>query len=339
MIAVQVAGPAGRRDTFGATMNVTAEAVATPKVLLALESRNGYRGPHLRLVAVLMAAGALATALCRDAQAGKSSRRKAPVTCPPAPSTEVDAPTPLASKTVSGCGPGKRVSYYYKFAADAGPITVTATGSNRPSGSASALQVSILNSKSEALCSVSLGNNTRRTTQTGSCRSVATQSLLLRLDLDPVSNDYSVTLGGPITLGRSDGTPVAAGPATANARDAAASTNIEAPTPFVGPTIHGTGTNQATSYYYALTVGPGEVTLTADGKNRPAASTSAQGLTLQDSRARPLCTVSLGNTTRDARQVATCAIPSRQQAILRVDLSAETIDWRAKVEGAVSVSQ
>ena len=206
------------------------------------------------MLALLIAAGALPTALCRDAQARKARRPKPSVTCPPVPSTDVDAPTPLASKTVSGCGPGKRVSYYYKT----------------------------------------------------------------------------------ITLGRAAGTPVAAGPAAANAGDAAASTNMDAPTPFVGPTIHGTGTNQASSYYYSLTVGPGEVTLTADGKNRPAASASALGLTLQETRARPLCTVSIGNTTRDARKVATCAIPSPQQAILRVDLSAETIDWRAKVEGAVS---
>ncbi|MFL5304718.1 MAG: hypothetical protein ACJ8F1_05865 [Polyangia bacterium] len=306
------------------------------QTLLVLGSRNGHRGRHLRVLALLIGAGALPTALCRDAQAGKSRRPKPSVTCPPVPSTDVDAPTPLASKTVSGCRPGKRVSYYYKFAADAGPITLSATGSNRPSGFANALQVIILNSKSEELCSVSLGNATRRTTNTATCKNVATQSLLLRINLDPDSNDYSVTLGGPITLGRSGGTPVAAGPAAADAGDAAASTNIDAPTPFVGPTIRGTGTNQASSYYYSLSVGPGDVTLTADGKNRPAASASALGLTLQDSRARPLCTVSIGNTTRDARKVATCAIPTQQQAILRVDLAPETIDWRAKVEGAVS---
>jgi len=317
-------------------MNVIAEAAATPKTLPACATRKGPRGRHLGLLALLIIGGGLPTALCRDAQAAKPRHPKASVTCPPAPSTEVDAPTPLVSKTVSGCGPGKRLSYYYKFAADPGPITVTATGSNRPSGFAGALQVSIVNSKAEELCSVNLGNVTKRTTNTATCRNVAKQSLLLRLNLDPDSKDYSVTLDGPITLGQPGSPPVAAGPAAADAGAAAPSTDIDAPTPFVGPMVRGAGTNQATSYYYSLTVGPGEVTLTGDGKNRPAASASALGLTLQDTSARHLCSVSLGNTTRDARKVATCAIPSRQQAILRVDLSPETIDWRAKVEGAVN---
>jgi len=85
------------------------------------------------------------------------------------------------------------------------------------------------------------------------------------LNLDPESENYRVALDGPITLPGGGGPAAAGVPAVVD--PAALSSAIDAPTPFVGPTIKGKGTNQATSYYYALTVGRGDITLTADGKD------------------------------------------------------------------------
>jgi hypothetical protein len=248
----------------------------------------------------------------------------------------------LTSTTVTGCGTGAKVSYYYRFSADAGEITLTASGRNRPAGSASALGASLQNPKAEELCSLNLGNNTKTTTNIAKCRNPVGQAIILRLNLDPESVDYRVTLEGPLKLSGSDGP----GPrATATAAAAVAtdgvlpSTDIDAPTPFIGPVIKGKGTNQATSYYFSLTAGPGEVTLTADGKNRSSAATNALGLTLQDIHAEKLCSVALGNSTRDERKVVSCPVATRRRGILRVDLSPETIDWRVRVEGAVAPAE
>jgi len=212
---------------------------------------------------------------------------------------------------------------------------LTASGRNRPAASAGALSASLQNPKAEEICSLSLGNVTRTTTQTQRCRNPVGQAIILRLNLDPESIDYRVTLDGPLKPSGSAGS----GPRAAAAEpgdSVSFSTDIDAPTPFIGPSVKGKGTNQATSYYFSLTMGPGEVILTADGKNRSAASASALGLTLQDTRAQKLCNLSLGNSTRDERKVVSCPVTTRQRGILRVDLAPETIDWRVRIEGAVA---
>jgi hypothetical protein len=288
---------------------------------------------RLSRFAAVAIAGGLALTAPREAHARKPrpGHQGPAEVCPPPPSSDIETPTPLPSKTVSGCRAGKKVSYYYKFSAGAGQITLTATGRNRPAGSASALQAVLLTTKAESMCDISLGNNTKEKTEKRTCTVSAPQELVLRLNLDPESENYRVALDGPITLPAGGGPAAAGVPAVVD--PAAPSSDIDAPTPFVGPTVKGKGTNQATSYYYALTVGPGEVTVTADGKNRSAATTDALKVTLQDRRANALCSTHLGNTVRDARSVVSCPVPTRQEAILRVDLSPETIDWRVKVEG------
>jgi len=50
-------------------------------------------------------------------------------------------------------------------------------------------------------------------------------------------------------------------------------------------------------------------------------------------RSERLCELSLGNTTLDKRGVMSCKVDKRQPVILRLDLSAETVDFRARFEG------
>ena len=117
---------------------------------------------RLSRFAAVAIAGGLALAAPREAHARKPrhGHQGTAEVCPPPPSSDIETPTPLPSKTVSGCRAGKKVSYYYKFSAGAGQITLTATGRNRPAGSASALRAALLTAMAESMCHISLGNNT-----------------------------------------------------------------------------------------------------------------------------------------------------------------------------------
>lgn len=79
--------------------------------------------------------------------------------------------------------------------------------------------------------------------------------------------------------------------------------------------------------------GPGELTVTGDGKNTSAAMANALAVSLYTLRSERLCELSLGNTTLDKRSVMTCKVDKRQPVILRLDLAAETVDYRAKFDG------
>jgi outer membrane protein OmpA-like peptidoglycan-associated protein len=87
------------------------------------------------------------------------------------------------------------------------------------------------------------------------------------------------------------------------------------------------------SYYYTFNAGPGELTLTVDGRNTSAASTEALRVGLYTLRSEQLCETALGNTTVDKRAVQACAVEKRQPVILRVDLSPESQDWRVRFDG------
>ena len=87
------------------------------------------------------------------------------------------------------------------------------------------------------------------------------------------------------------------------------------------------------SYYYAFNAGPGELTLTGDGSNTSAPMTEALRLGLYTLRSERLCEIALGNTTLEKRAVTTCQIDKRQPVILRADLSAETVAFRARFDG------
>jgi outer membrane protein OmpA-like peptidoglycan-associated protein len=159
------------------------------------------------------------------------------------------------------------------------------------------------------------------------CNIEKAQPLLLRLDLSPESLEHAIALSGPVTLPA----PVAD---AANAEVAGAgSTDIDAPTRLATNRIAAAGAGRPVSYYYAFNAGPGELTLTGDGSNTSAAMTEALRLGLYTLRSERICELALGNTTLDKRVVTTCVLDKRQPVILRADLSAETVAFRARFEG------
>ncbi|CAN5282921.1 hypothetical protein BH11PSE11_BH11PSE11_07610 [soil metagenome] len=256
----------------------------------------------------------------------------AAATTPAAPaappiSTDIDSPTPLPAKTITGIGTQKKLSYYYAFNAGVGTVKLTATAKNVASGATQALGFSILDTKANRICFDSSGNTTTDKTTSLSCSVDKAQPLILRLDLSEETVDYTVILDGPVEL------PPAPSAATSSVIAGAGSTDIDAPTKLAGNRIKGDGVKKPVSYYYALNAGPGELVLTADGKNTSAAVTDALRVGLYNQRSEKLCEQSLGNTTLDKRGVVTCKFDKREPVILRVDLSAETVDYRVKFEG------
>ncbi len=247
----------------------------------------------------------------------------------PAPiSTDVDNPTPLPSKTITGVGVKKKLSYYYGFNAGVGTIKLTATAKNVSSGATQALGFTIQDSKATRFCFDSSGNTTVDKTISLACVVEKAQPLILRLDLSEETIDYTVTLEGPVELPP----PLPAG-ANANPVAGPGSTDIDAPFKMAGNRVKGDGIKKPVSYYYAFNAGPGELVVTADGKNTSAAVTDALQVGLYSLRSEKLCELSLGNTTLDKRGVMTCKFDKRQPVILRLDLSAETVDYRVKFEG------
>jgi hypothetical protein len=283
----------------------------------------------------LLVAGASAALVTRSAPA-KPKGAAAPAPKQLAASTDIEAPTPLTSKTIAGHGVDAQVSYYYGFTADPGTISVTITGRNRSSAVASALGAVLSTVKADEICNDQLGNTQKAETKTIACPLKVAQAVVLRLNVHADTIDYKVTIDGPIHLAPPD----ARTPAPPPFVTVVGSTVIAAPTPLRVARIKGTGTEMRMNYYYALTVGPGEVTLTADGKNRPSGMTRAVVLSL---RARlpktgELCHTEVGNETRGHRSISTCRVDEQQPAILAVELSEDTIDWRAKLEGAVKLA-
>jgi len=248
---------------------------------------------------------------------------------PPAPaaSSDPDAPTALPALQVKGAGLGKSVSYYYAFKAGAGTIIITATAKNAPSGATQALQFALYDAKSTRLCFDAHGNTNSDKTVVLKCSSDKDQPLTLRLDLGEETIDYTVALEGPVTL-----LPPEA-PGAARPVAGAGSTDIDAPTRLETNRIKGAGSKQAVSYFYAFNAGPGELLLTGDGRNLPAATTDALTFGLYTLRSEKLCEHSLGNTTLDKRAVIGCQLDRRQPVILRLDLREESLDFRVKFDG------
>jgi outer membrane protein OmpA-like peptidoglycan-associated protein len=253
----------------------------------------------------------------------------APVTpAAPAISTDIDNPTPLPAKTFSGTGVKKKLSYYYVFNAGVGTVKLTTTSKNVSSGATQALGFSILDSKSNRLCFDSSGNTTVDKTIALNCVVEKAQPLILRLDLSEETVDYSITLDGPVELPP----PLPAG-AAANPVAGPGFTDIDEPARLAGNRIKGEGIKKPVTYYYALNAGPGELTVTADAKNTSAAVTDALQVGIYNLRSEKQCDLSLGNTTLDKRGVMVCKFDKRVPVILRLDLSAETVDYRVKFEG------
>lgn len=260
------------------------------------------------------------------APASVASTAAAPAPTDPV-SSDPDNPVPLPALQLKGKGTGASETRYWGFDAGAGTISLTATGSNSPSGATHALQFGLYDLKANTLCFDSLGNTNEPKTLEIKCAIETAQPVLLRLDLSEESLDYTVVLAGPVTLppprAAAQGSEVA-GPG---------STDIDAPTRLATNRIKGDGTGKPVSYYYAFNAGPGELTLTGDGSNTPTGVTEALHLGLYTLRSERLCELNLGNTTLDKRVVTTCVLDKRQPVILRADLSAETVNFRARFEG------
>jgi len=256
-----------------------------------------------------------------------SAAPAAPVAVAPAASTDPDSPTPLPAKEIKGVGIKQKLTYYYALNGGPGTIKITATAKNSPSGATQALAFGLYDLKANKLCSESHGNTNADKTLVINCQVEKAQPLILRLDLSEETIDYTVALEGPIELPA----PQAVGAAPVLA--GAGSTDIDEPTRLKGNRIKGEGIKKAVSYYYAFNAGPGELVVTGDGKNTSAATSNALAVSLYTLRSERLCELSLGNTTLDKRGVMSCKVDKRQPVILRLDLSAETVDFRARFEG------
>jgi outer membrane protein OmpA-like peptidoglycan-associated protein len=243
------------------------------------------------------------------------------------PPSDPDNPLPLPGPRVEGVGAGKQESRYYAFDAGAGAITVTATAKNSPSGATNALGVALYDLDANRLCFDSLGNTTTDKTVELKCTIDKAQPLLLRLDLSPESLDHVVVLDGPITI-----PPPASADAAAKIAGAG-STDIDAPTHLSTNRIRSDGPGKVASFYYTFNAGPGDLTLIGDGRNTSAAATEALRLGLYTLRSERVCELTLGNTTLDKRQTTTCHFDKREPVILRADVSAETVEFRARFEG------
>lgn len=221
----------------------------------------------------------------------------------------------------------QKLSYYYAFNSGAGTVKIVATAKNSPSGATQALGFALYDARSNRLCFESHGNTNSDKTVTLNCVIEKAQPLVLRLDLSEETIDYSVSMEGPVELPP----PQAAGAATAIA--GAGSTDIDAPTILATNRIKGEGPKKPVSYYYAFNAGPGELIVTGDGKNLSSATTNSLAVGLYTLRSEKICHMSLGNTTIDKRETMACKFDKRQPVILRLDLTADTIDFRTKFEG------
>ena len=242
------------------------------------------------------------------------------------PPSDPDNPLPLPGLGFQGVGSGQQESRYYAFDAGAGTIRITATAKNAPSGATNALAVALYDTAANRLCFDSHGNTTTDKTLVITCTVEKAQPLQLRLDLSAESLDHAIVLEGPITV--PPPTAAASGPVAG-----AGSTDIDAPTRLATNRVAADAPGKPVAYYYTFNAGPGELTLIGDGRNTSAATAEALRLGLYTLRSERICELTLGNTTIDKRQTTTCAFARREPVILRADLSAESVNFRARFEG------
>ncbi|MEO6154161.1 MAG: OmpA family protein [Thermomonas sp.] len=255
----------------------------------------------------------------------RGSGAASPVVTPT--SSDPDRPIALPSLQLKGHGDGRAETRYYDFDAGTGTVVVSATAKNSPSGATHALGFALYDIKANRLCFESHGNTTSDKTVVLNCQVDKPQRLLLRLDLAPESLDYSVLLSGPVTL-------IAPSEQAASLTVAGAgSTDIDEPTRLSVNRVKAEGPGKPVAYYYAFNAGPGELTLTGDGSNTSAGLTEALRLGIYTLRSERLCELTLGNTQLEKRVVTTCLVDKRQPVILRADLSAETVAFRARFDG------
>jgi outer membrane protein OmpA-like peptidoglycan-associated protein len=132
-----------------------------------------------------------------------------PVTLPPAQaggaaaqvagagSTDIDAPTHLATNRIKAEGPKQAASYYYAFNAGPGELLVTGDGKNVSAGTAEALAVTLYTLRAEKICKLALGNTTIDKREVMSCKLDKRQPVILRADVAPETIDFRVKFEGP----------------------------------------------------------------------------------------------------------------------------------------------
>lgn len=244
----------------------------------------------------------------------------------PQASTDPDAPTPLSARELQGQGQQAKLSYYYAFRGGPGTLTLHARAKNRPSGATNALTIGLYDEAAKRLCYETAGNSTSDKSFSVSCTLDQEQALILRLDLAEETIDFSASIDGPLTLA-APGTPALAAAAPA------CSSDIDAPTRLSGARLRDRGNGQPSSHFCSFNAGPGRLRLVADGRNSPAASTEALRVGLYTWRSERICWLALGNTTLEKRVTEDCQFERREPVILRIDTSAETLDWRVRFEG------
>ena len=114
------------------------------------------------------------------------------------PSTDIDAPTPLEADVIEGFGIAEAISYYYVFGAGPGEVTVAARARNEAGVAASAIGVAIQKMNGVGLANISLGYTDQHMTVSDSFPLGRRENLLMRVDLDPATVDYRITLGGAV---------------------------------------------------------------------------------------------------------------------------------------------
>ena len=112
-------------------------------------------------------------------------------------STDIDAPTRLATNRIRGDGTGKAVSYFYAFNAGPGALTLTGDGRNTSAATTDALQLTLYTLRSERLCDLSLGNTTRDKRVVTTCTLDKRQPVILRADLSSETVDFRARFDGP----------------------------------------------------------------------------------------------------------------------------------------------
>lgn len=108
------------------------------------------------------------------------------------------------------------------------------------------------------------------------------------------------------------------------------------PLPLPALQFEGRGAGKAESRYYAFDAGAGTITVTATARNAPSGSTQALGVALYDLAANRLCFDTHGNTTEPKTLVLTCTVEKAQPLLLRLDLSAESLEHSIALAGPVT---
>lgn len=149
----------------------------------------------------------------------------------PAPSTDRDNPTPLASNVITGDGVDEKTEYFYSFTAGPGDVNVTLDVKAEKGTAVSSVDIALFDAKSNKLLSTYANpdhGGSKRAVESVKVR--GTQTLLLEVTVSQGVDNFRVKLGGATEVAPStDAGGTAAPDSTAPPADA--SSQREAPRP------------------------------------------------------------------------------------------------------------